>query len=712
MRRIGTLFKSAAVGLLILLQVSFYPAAAIAQSVDEPLQEQTVVDPIDTSPEESAEPTSENEPAITTQEVSSPTAASTSPTSTEAAGSDPDLTTGPQEPTGPQQATGPTQPNGAAATTYTQNEDGTWENDLYIWDPVTHQTRPKEAQEYSFNPTTGLWDTTEWYYAPEAGTYLANTVSTASNPLTLASPSGTDQGTITLTGSGSNNTIDFGGTTTGTFDLFFDASVSNRIGQMSRSGDASIQGNTRAGSVLTGDAESIANILNLLQSSWGDLGSDDISTFVANVDGDVVGDLLIDPSQISGGSGTTDLDINVEHDASIHNDIDVSAISGDASASGNTTVGDTTTGNARVIVNLLNLINSAINADKSFIGVLNINGNLEGDILLPPGMLEAIIASTGPASDNQISAQNNTSLSLAVDDNKTINNTITTDSASGDATASGNTGVGTVSTGQADSSITLLNLTGKRVVAKNAILVFVNVFGKWVGLIMDAPAGSYAVAATGAGSTNTINDDSDTDVDVDVTKNSEITNDVRATARSGDASASDNTSAGNVRSGDTDASVNIVNMIDSDFELSDWFGVLFINVYGTWHGSFGIDTPYGNAAARGGTGSEGPLARSRTPMGTPGDVFSFLPAFGSGGASSNASSPPSTGQGTPDEQAAGQQQAGGAPTAATPAADTGTRVAAAFAQKANLWPPVIAGFGALTLLFGEQLMTIVRRIRP
>jgi len=32
----------------------------------------------------------------------------------------------------------------------------------------------------------------------------------------------------------------------------------------------------------------------------------------------------------------------------------------------------------------------------------------------------------------------------------------------------------------------------------------------------------------------------------------------------------------------------------SQFGMTDWFGVLFINVFQSWHGSFGIDTAYGN----------------------------------------------------------------------------------------------------------------------
>src|SRR5690606_12273958 len=98
--------------------------------------------------------------------------------------------------------------------------------------------------------------------------------------------------------------------TDGTFDLFFDARISNAIGQMTRSGDASVQGNTLGGSALTGDAMSLVNLLNMLLSGWGTLGSDDIATFVANVDGDVVGDLYINPAAIN-GNGSTDLDVTV-----------------------------------------------------------------------------------------------------------------------------------------------------------------------------------------------------------------------------------------------------------------------------------------------------------------------------------------------------------------------------------------------------------------
>src|SRR5690606_32678556 len=67
-------------------------------------------------------------------------------------------------------------------------------------------------------------------------------------------------------------------------------------------------------------------------------------------------------------------------------------------------------------------------------------------------------------------------------------------------------------------------------------------------------------------------------------------------AQSGDASVTGNTAAGDAQSGDATASVNIANISNSTFSLSDWLGVLFINVFGTWNGSFGVDTAAGEHA--------------------------------------------------------------------------------------------------------------------
>ena len=42
------------------------------------------------------------------------------------------------------------------------------------------------------------------------------------------------------------------------------------------------------------------------------------------------------------------------------------------------------------------MINSALTAGKSFLGVVNINGNLNGDILLPDNFVDQMLASNVP----------------------------------------------------------------------------------------------------------------------------------------------------------------------------------------------------------------------------------------------------------------------------------------------------------------------------
>jgi len=147
-------------------------------------------------------------------------------------------------------------------------------------------------------------------------------------------------------------------------------------------------------------------------------------------------------------------------------------------------------------------------------------------------------------------------------------------------------------------------VTGRQIVGQNALLVFVNVLGKWVGFLVDAPGGSTAAIYGGNIAENYLSQSGDFDYDVDT--NATITNNINLSALTGDAEVSENTYGGNATSGSADASVNVSNIVGSNFSLAGWFGLLFINIMGDWFGSFGINTQYGNPilpAANTGQGS-------------------------------------------------------------------------------------------------------------
>jgi len=610
-QRLKKFITRTSVGVMIALLIGCFPVSAYAETADpsDPSQATTTTpaDPSQATPPASdPAPVVDPAPAVVPAPVPDP-----APAPVQAA-------------VVPQNTQGPSTPPGPSGKTYHKNPDtGMWENDFYIWNPATGKTTPKTAPNYSYNPATGMWDTTQWVYNAPSGKYIPNVVSTT------APPTGSNA-TINNTGPDSYNNINDGSNSSSNFDNFYNASISNNLSQSAVSGNAGVLFNTTGGSATTGDASNIATLLNLLQSSTNLLG-DNFTTFNANITGNVQGDLMLDPSHFnqvqSPDYASNNLTVKSVANGEINNDINLNSLTGNAKVSGNTTGGNATSGNADAVANLVNVINSAVTDGQSFLGVLNIYGNLDGDILLPPDMLNALIAASGPSSTNTASTANNRSLDADLTNNQSIDNNINANATTGQATVAGNTTGGNATSGDAKTNVTLLNLTGHNVVASNAMLVFVNVLGKWVGLIMDAPAGSNAAALAGGATTNCLcNADN---VNLDTVNNSRINNNVNVNSTTGDADVTHNTTGGNATTGDATASVNIANIENSNLSLSNWFGILFINVFGSWNGSFGVNTAAGNPTATsqtsGGNGGSGGGVIGFVPKTTSGNSYLPLP---------------------------------------------------------------------------------------
>ncbi len=554
---------------------------------------------------------------------------------------------------------GPSAPNGPDANTFRYNETtGLWENDYYTWNPTTKQSAPKTPQDYSYNPATGHWDTTEWRYDAPSRSYKPNTVSTDVIPASAMAEL-TAPGPITATTQdtrasslgmpvGSSNPFNNANSTSdnsGNFNLFYNSAISNNISATSRSGDSTVSRNTLAGNAVTGDALTAATVLNMLQSVWNPANGD-IATFTTDINGDVFGDITIDPGQIPQNVSVSkdekaNLDVHVTDDKTLTNKLALDATSGNASVTENTSVGNAQTGTATAVANVVNMLNSIIGSGQSFVGTVNINGNLDGDILLPPDMINQLLASNVPRATLNMAQVANGEVLAKFQDNTGITNNVSSTAVSGAATADSNTTVGNVGSGAASTNVTILNLTGRQIVGSNALLVFVNVMGEWVGMIMDAP-GSTA-AALGSN----ISSDSTTDLSavIDATSNNKITNDITLGAKSGDATAARNTKAGNVQTGDAKTSASVANVSHSNLSLSGWFGVLFLNVFGKWHGSFGVNTsagdpPAGGVASSGGAAPQQDVQVFRFTAGNGGHTAVPVPVSGNLG----------TGGSSPDEQ--------------------------------------------------------------
>lgn len=558
-------------------------------------------------------------------------------------------------------------PTGADAATYQYNcTTNLWENAHFTYNPATQQTLPKDTPVYIYNDATGLYDYTVWHYSPAQGAFYQATESTAQPPAgaqksggpkpvvaTPASPSLNSDASATVTpnaaadkttttGSGSGSTTNLTGASNTTLNNNTNASLNNTISANGSSGNALVLQNTQGGDALTGSVTADATVVNMLQSSSNMLGAgNNVKTFNYDINGDVYGDLFFDPTQLSkvqNASSTTDLSndltINNSTDAAINNDINLTSKSGDATVSENTDGGNATTGNAQAVANVINLINTAITSGDSFIGTININGNLNGDILMPPDFINQLIASNVPTVNITVpdsTNTNNTTVSDTTKINNTnnlgINNNVNTTASSGNATVSENTLGGSASTGKATTNVTAFNLTGSNTIGKNSLLVFVNVLGKWVGLIVNAPAGATAAELGGDTTTNTTLTNN---ANINNTTNEQINNNINVDSQSGNAEVSRNTKGGNATTGNAKSGVNLANLEGNNLSLSDWFGILFINVFGSWNGSFGVDTAAGNppvspsAPATGGLGSG--TSSTAASISSPIQVFRFAAA--------------------------------------------------------------------------------------
>jgi len=531
-------------------------------------------------------------------------------------------------------------PVGADASTYTYNcASGLWENAHYTYDPTTGVTTPKDPVVYTYNSATGMYDTTVWNYNAPTNNYVPNTVSVTTPPAgatviggpapapapssisntgpdsnnTITNDGGVGSGSISNTGPNSNNTL--GGTVNNTQNdlTTTNAALTNLLTGSAATGNAVVIGNTTGGSATSGDASNMANIVNLLQSAGNALSSNTV-TFVANINGDVNGDLTFDPAVLgslqpadnTNAVGDNNLTLNNQVNAGISNDVNLTSNSGDATVKNNTTAGNATSGSAKAIADVVNVINSAISSGNSFLGVININGNFNGDILMPQNFINALVANnvptvtintTGPGSNNTIT--NNTgsnTTNVTNTNNEGITNNINSTAASGTAAVTNNTSAGNATSGKASNSITAFNLTGSNVIGNNAILVFVNVLGSWVGMIVNAPPGTTA-AELGGGVTSNTSGQSNNTTNVNSTTNQQINNNINLASKSGNATVDSNTKAGNATSGDAQNAINLLNVENSNLSLAGWFGILFINVFGNWNGSFGVNTSAGDPIA-------------------------------------------------------------------------------------------------------------------
>ena len=439
-------------------------------------------------------------------------------------------------------------------------------------------------------------------------------------------------------GSGSSNTGSATVSENNTTDQSNSASISNGLTGASVSGQNSASNNTGGDSFIdTGNASTTGTIITSANTNI-----DGVTVAEFNIVDDHVGDYILDfgAGCVSGCDGFTGLAQNSNNgsnsnnnasinsdtnnitnqinDGVVNNDLYLTSDSGNNTASGNTG-GDSyvTTGDASVAGNVLTFLNNNL-AGNVILGVVNIFGDLIGDIILPESALNAFACATCGGSTalvnsgNGSNSDNNASSDQAIIDTITqvnvadIDNNLILDANTGGNSASGNTGGDVyITTGNADVTAQVLNIANTNIIGGNWWLVIINRAVQWIGQIVGAPQGAVFAGSSGtefavdengqitainngngAGSVNYASVNSNTNNTTNQTNNAEVNNNIYLSANTGKNLANDNTGGDNyITTGDSKVIANLVNFVNNNI-VGGKLLVTFVNVFGNWFGDF------------------------------------------------------------------------------------------------------------------------------
>ncbi len=350
---------------------------------------------------------------------------------------------------------------------------------------------------------------------------------------------------------------------------------------------------TTEDAIITGDINSVTNLVNLVNTNL--VGVNWQSIF-SNIFSDVEGDIDLSSYLLGPTSESIDLNVINNNQAEVNNNINVNASSGNNVIQTKSATSIIDTGDVKIAVNLINIINTNIIGSNWLIANINIFGDFIGDLILPsheslddflynscvdtdcPENLE-VVNENEASVDNEISINANTGNNeiLTVDDGGSVIDT-------GDVTVSTN----------------VQNFINQNTVGSNWLFANVNVLGAWHGQVYSLPnfaeiqQATHGVTVFGTdnqpGVTSTTTASSTVgNLIVNNNNSADVTNNIDINANSGS-----NTITGDkdglIKTGSVEVVANLLNFINTNFVGSN-FVIANVNVFGSWDGNLAFGQP-------------------------------------------------------------------------------------------------------------------------
>lgn len=420
------------------------------------------------------------------------------------------------------------------------------------------------------------------------------------------------------------------------------ASVNNGLDLEAATGDNKASMNVGNSAIVSGDANVTGTIMNTVNTNV-----DGVKVAEFNVIDNHTGDLILDYDQNciigctpaantsatianNGANSTNTTDGTYltkentfqNNDANVTNDMVLVADTGSNQASLNTS-GDSViqTGDANVVANVINLLNTNV-AGEVLIGVVNIFGDLVGDIIVPisettpaqangdAGATTAAITDNGAQSTNSITVDNVANSNTFQTNDATIENNLTFTADSGGNETNYNTGGNSaIVTGDVNVDAQAATVANTNVSGGTWYLVLINNAGEWIGQIIGAPEdsqmamGTYSpdgegngngsqpagseISGNGAQSNNSHSQTSESNSTTSQSNQANLVNNINLAALTGNNQASYNTGGNSIiMTGDANIVVNLLNIVNTNIASNGRLVVTFINIFGSWTGDF------------------------------------------------------------------------------------------------------------------------------
>lgn len=419
------------------------------------------------------------------------------------------------------------------------------------------------------------------------------------------------------------------------------AAITNDICSSAETGQNTVTGEDSK--IDTGDASAETNAVNVVNTN---MVGEDFWQAVINLFGTTENDIDLtqvegfanfDPTLISilsTNANTGDGSVNIAlanflssfavyniNTATLINQINLLASTGNNQILGED--GTIDSGNASASLNLFNLVNTNLVGEDWFFGLINLFGDLNGDIILPyelqylgeegvgsNGQVSALNQNTGDGSTNQALASETTLVDIDNTNNACLTNNILVSANSGNNEIIGN---GDIETGDAVASANLANIVNTNIFGSRWLLLIINNFGNWSGNLVGWWGNLFSVGGTtfawirlpdaqgnlangvagenlntGENSENAALASGTNSLLVDNNNTADIQNQINVTADTGNNQIEGED--GTITTGNAQASSNVLNMVNTNIIGNQWFfGV--INIFGNFLGDIIFPRP-------------------------------------------------------------------------------------------------------------------------